>query len=445
MATYSNGLKIKLITTGDEAGTWGTSTNLNWQKINQGVVMSWPLDITNPSTLPGNSTYGSNVFVFCLADDATPETSDSAGGNARIEFKDDTANVSSDQTIRIAGGTTGALTGQSRLFWAVNNFAGDHAIIFNNGLGGTTVTLENGATALIRLDTDGNFTIVNNMGQAGGFILPNSASAFTFKNSGNTKSVVFDVTNSKIITTGMSIYSNTSFGVKANSDAGLNIYDTSDNNYAFIRATESGGTLNLRASDGDASTQPFSQITLTGTSSPKVEYIYNSGAGLVTEPMTPGFSGGLKAEYLGSITKVGSAVTPTANYQTYTFDLSELSGVSGYPASNGYTVSKTVSGTYASVPSLEFTYLLCLSAELGYAADEIVPVYLLTTDTGSILKAQWGTYSFSLSGTALSINYTFLGGSPILDLALQDRSGSPNYPEEAIDLDKWNMVTKMWF
>ena len=64
MATYSSGLKIKLIATGDEAGTWGTSTNLNWQKINQGVVMSWTLDITNPSTLPGNSTYGSNVFVF---------------------------------------------------------------------------------------------------------------------------------------------------------------------------------------------------------------------------------------------------------------------------------------------------------------------------------------------------------------------------------------------
>ncbi len=33
MATYENDLRLKEITTGDEAGTWGTSTNTNLELI----------------------------------------------------------------------------------------------------------------------------------------------------------------------------------------------------------------------------------------------------------------------------------------------------------------------------------------------------------------------------------------------------------------------------
>ena len=250
---------------------------------------------------------------------------------------------------------------------------------------------------------------------------------------------MFDVTNSKIITTGMSLYSNTSLGVKANSSAGLNIYDTSDNNYAFFRATESSGKVDIRASDGDASAQPFSQITLTGTSSPKIEYLYDSGAGTVTEPLTPGFSGGLKAEYLGSIAKVGSAVTPTPYYQTYTFDLTEAE-TAGFPNSNGYTATKTVSGTFPSVPVLSYTYLLCKSADLGYAVDDTIDA----SQSGSFTGA-WFSAAFSLTGSTLSIKYVFSGDSTVLGCWLPDLSNSPDYIISEIDYDKWDLVTKMWF
>ena len=36
MATYVNNLRLKEITTGDEDGTWGTSTNTNLELITDG-------------------------------------------------------------------------------------------------------------------------------------------------------------------------------------------------------------------------------------------------------------------------------------------------------------------------------------------------------------------------------------------------------------------------
>ena len=37
MATYVNNLRLKEIATGDESGTWGTSTNTNLELIGQGL------------------------------------------------------------------------------------------------------------------------------------------------------------------------------------------------------------------------------------------------------------------------------------------------------------------------------------------------------------------------------------------------------------------------
>ena len=37
MATYVNNLRLKEITTGDESGTWGTSTNTNLELIGEAL------------------------------------------------------------------------------------------------------------------------------------------------------------------------------------------------------------------------------------------------------------------------------------------------------------------------------------------------------------------------------------------------------------------------
>jgi hypothetical protein len=52
MATYVNNLRLKEITTGDEDGTWGTSTNTNLELITDGFSYGTKgllLTLTKPS------------------------------------------------------------------------------------------------------------------------------------------------------------------------------------------------------------------------------------------------------------------------------------------------------------------------------------------------------------------------------------------------------------
>ena len=41
MATYVNNLRLKEIATGDEAGTWGTSTNTNLELVGEGLCFDY--------------------------------------------------------------------------------------------------------------------------------------------------------------------------------------------------------------------------------------------------------------------------------------------------------------------------------------------------------------------------------------------------------------------
>jgi hypothetical protein len=50
MATYVNNLRLKEITTGDESGTWGTSTNTNLELIGQAVGFGTEAITTNADT-----------------------------------------------------------------------------------------------------------------------------------------------------------------------------------------------------------------------------------------------------------------------------------------------------------------------------------------------------------------------------------------------------------
>mgnify|MGYP003346934691 CR=1 FL=1 len=47
MATYSTSLQIKLITDGTESGVWGTSTNTNWNLMEQAVTGVQSIVMTN--------------------------------------------------------------------------------------------------------------------------------------------------------------------------------------------------------------------------------------------------------------------------------------------------------------------------------------------------------------------------------------------------------------
>ena len=97
MATYVNDLRLKEISTGDEAGTWGTSTNTNLELIGEALG------------------YGTQQ-VFSSDADATTTVADGASDPARaMYFKITSAgNLTATRTCTIAPNTLSAASCSSR-------------------------------------------------------------------------------------------------------------------------------------------------------------------------------------------------------------------------------------------------------------------------------------------------------------------------------------------
>ena len=68
MATYVNDLRLKEIATGDEAGTWGTSTNTNLELIGNALGYGTEAITTNESSSPSTFIISLDLFkvVSCI-------------------------------------------------------------------------------------------------------------------------------------------------------------------------------------------------------------------------------------------------------------------------------------------------------------------------------------------------------------------------------------------
>lgn len=131
MATYTNNLRLKEITTGDEDGTWGVSTNTNLDLI---------ADALGYSTQDG----------FATDADATTTVADGAADPARaLYFKvTSSATLTATRTLTIAPDTV------SRVMFIENATTGSQSIQISQGSGGN-VTVPNGNSKLVYLDGAG--------------------------------------------------------------------------------------------------------------------------------------------------------------------------------------------------------------------------------------------------------------------------------------------------
>lgn len=132
MATYVNNLRLKEIATGDESGTWGTSTNTNLELIGEAL---------------GFNTEAS----FSSDADATTTVADGATDPARaLYFKVTSgASLTATRTLTIAPNSV------SRVMLIENATSGSQSINISQG-SGANVTIENGKTALLYLDGAGS-------------------------------------------------------------------------------------------------------------------------------------------------------------------------------------------------------------------------------------------------------------------------------------------------
>ena len=135
MATYVNNLRLKEIATGDESGTWGTSTNTNLELIGEALGIGTEAITTN-------------------ADTHTTTVADGSSDAGRAMYLKYTGALDSDCTITIGPNT------MKRVQIIENattdsGSSGPYNIIISQG-SGSNVTIANGKVAVVQLDGAGS-------------------------------------------------------------------------------------------------------------------------------------------------------------------------------------------------------------------------------------------------------------------------------------------------
>ena len=130
MAAYTNDLRLKEIATGDESGTWGTSTNTNLELIGEALGIGTEAITTN-------------------ADTHTTTVADGSADAGRAMYLKYTGTLDSACTITIGPNT------MKRVQIIENATSGSQNIIIKQG-SGATVTIANGKVAIVQLDGAGS-------------------------------------------------------------------------------------------------------------------------------------------------------------------------------------------------------------------------------------------------------------------------------------------------
>jgi hypothetical protein len=129
MATYVNDLRLKEITTGDESGTWGTSTNTNLELIAEAF------------------SYGTEA-ITTNADTHTTTIADGASNPGRALYLKYTGTLDSACTITIGPDTV------SKVWIIENGTSGSQNIIISQG-SGADITIPAGDTKVVYSDGAG--------------------------------------------------------------------------------------------------------------------------------------------------------------------------------------------------------------------------------------------------------------------------------------------------
>ena len=127
MATYVNDLRLKEIATGDESGTWGTSTNTNLELIAE--------------------KFGTGSEALSDASTATITMADGASDAFRSLSLTLTGSLSQACTVTLAPNTLSNV-------WVIQNSAGN-SVIIKQGTG-STVTIPNGGIKMVATDGAGS-------------------------------------------------------------------------------------------------------------------------------------------------------------------------------------------------------------------------------------------------------------------------------------------------
>lgn len=139
-SSYSSDLKLELMVTGEDSGTWGDKTNQNWQLIQQAVTGYQSISLTSTTT-----TLAMTNATISNARNMVLEFTGTLTGNSTVQLpagieklyfvKDSTTHGSYTLTFKVASGTGFDLT-SGKIYGAYSDGTNMSSISLNN-LGGT--------------------------------------------------------------------------------------------------------------------------------------------------------------------------------------------------------------------------------------------------------------------------------------------------------------------
>ena len=173
MATYVNNLRLKEIATGDESGTWGTSTNTNLELITDGFsygTKQLAADANETFTMPDGSADDSRSFYLKITSavslTATREVTLGPNTVSKVWMIENATTGSQIITIKQGSGATVDVANGSKVM-VVTDGAGAGAAVFNANpteVGGTVTSVSgtgtvNGITLTGTVTSSGSLTL----------------------------------------------------------------------------------------------------------------------------------------------------------------------------------------------------------------------------------------------------------------------------------------------
>jgi len=178
MATYVNNLRLKEITTGDEDGTWGTSTNTNLELITDGFsygTKQMAADANETFTMPDATTDATRGFYLKITSaaslTATREVTLGPNTVSKVWLIENATTGSQIITIKQGSGATVNVPNGSKVM-VVTDGAGAGAAVLNANpteTGGTVTSVGgtgtvNGITLTGTVTSSGNLTLGGTLG-----------------------------------------------------------------------------------------------------------------------------------------------------------------------------------------------------------------------------------------------------------------------------------------
>ena len=318
MPSYSTGYQIKLIGSGEEAGTWGTSTNENLSRIENAVGGCVAVNVTSPPS--GSSWVGGSTRELTwlqqntAASGTTGSTAVGAGRAKVVVFGDAASDLGGTVTVFVRGNTSSDYP--ERVFFVKNALSGGQSITFDLG-GSGDYTLRNGRYAVL-------FTSASAKG-TGTKIAANSVnnaidypqvSGIDFADDTTAEITVADSQTSALtITDGTS---------------SLAVFDSTNNQAVFAKVDINGGTVDgvtigdssssgsnnvlMGASAGNAFSSSTDEVVAIGSSA-----MASGGSGVAanSNSVAIGFEAGKTATSSTQNVFIGSNAGETSDYTTH--------------------------------------------------------------------------------------------------------------------------------